>query len=164
MIFLAIPWMTWLSRMCGGGPPKLSWGLDQWLLPLPYLLFFPYISWWVIPAYLGAVLALRSGHGRGFDYHLPFKVGSEPEKIEWIIPKSLPVKIQKILIMALTGLCVTILTTLALALHGLWLAAFLLAISGILKAIAYFLPKTEWAELARGFFLGCGFVAAMMVI
>ena len=28
----------WFSRMAGGGPPKLPWGLDQWLYALPYLI------------------------------------------------------------------------------------------------------------------------------
>lgn len=26
----------WISRMCGGGKPKLPWGLDQWIYALPY--------------------------------------------------------------------------------------------------------------------------------
>lgn len=164
MIFLVIPWMTWLSRMSGGGKPKLPWGLDQWLLPLPYLLLFPYITWWAVPAYLGAVLGLRLGHGRGFNYNEPFKPGSKPEKVEFLISKNLPVKIQKILIMALTGLAVTMIAGLLLLTMKFYAAALFLLLSGVLKALAYTLPKTEWAELARGFFLGCGFVAAIMVL
>ena len=156
--------MTWLSRMCGGGWPKLPYGLDQWLLAAPYLLFYPVIGLWVIPAYLTAVLGLRLGHGRGFDYNLPLKEGAEPEKVEILIPKSLPVYTQKILIMALTGLAVTLVCGVTLAFHGFYIAGVILALSGALKAVAYFLPKTEWAELARGLFLGLGVVTAFVVI
>lgn len=156
--------MTWLSRMAGGGWPKLPFGLDQWLLALPYLLFYPVIGWWVIPAYLGAVLGLRLGHGRGFDYKLPFKVGSDPEKVEWVIPKSLPVSVRKFLIMALTGLCVTLILAVLLLAYGYLLPALIVALSGIAKALAYFLPMTEQAELSRGFFLGLGVVAGYMLI
>ena len=162
MIFV-IPYMTWLSRMAGGGWPKLPWGLDQWLLALPYLLFYPAIGYWVILGYLGAVLGLRLGHGRGFNYNEPFKTGSQPEKVEILIPKSLPVKYQKILIMALTGLAVTIVLFSILILSGHILSGLILAVSGTLKSIAYFLPRTEWAEYTRGFFLGCGVYFGLML-
>lgn len=163
-MILLIPYMTWLSRMCGGGPPKLPYGLDAWLLALPYLLFFPVISYWVIPAYLGAVLGIRLGHGRGFDYSLPFKPGSEPEKVEILIPKYLPVKYQKILIMLLTGLAVVLLSCAFLLMHGHIASGLILALSGAAKALSYFLPKTLWAELARGFFLACGVYFGLMLI
>lgn len=161
---ILIPYMTWLSRMSGGGWPKLPWGLDQWLLALPYLLFYPALGWWVILGYLGAVLGLRLGHGRGFWYDRPFKEGSTPEKIEIFIPKNLPVNIQKILIMVLTGLAVTIVLAACLLLHGYWIASLIVAISGAAKAFAYFLPKTEWAELTRGALLSFGIIGAIYFI
>jgi len=164
VIWLVVPYMTWLSRMAGGGKPKLPFGLDQWLLALPYLLFYPVIGWWVIPAYLGAVLGLRLGHGRGFWYNEPFKIGSEPEKVEILIPKGLSVKIQKMLIMALTGLSVTLILSALLLAYGYWLPSLIVAVSGIAKALAYFLPRTEWAEYTRGFLLGLGVVMALMLI
>lgn len=149
--------------MCGGGWPKLPWGLDQWLLALPYLLFYPVIGWWVVPAYLGAVLGLRLGHGSFFHYGLPLKEGRTVEKIEYIMPKSLPVWTYKVLGMFLTGLAVTLVLSLCLAIQGHFLASIVLAISGASKAIAYFLPRTEWAELARGFFLGLGVYFGIML-
>lgn len=138
--------------------------LDAWLLPLPYLMFFSQIGWWVIPSYLVAVLGIRMGHGRGFGYQLPFKEGSKPEKIERIIPSSLPVRLQKFLIMALTGLMVTLGFSLCLAFEGYLIGAFVLGLSGFSKSFAYFLPTTELAEYARGIFLGVGFVVAGYVI
>lgn len=164
MIWFVIPWMTWLSRMAGGGPPKLPYGLDAWLLCAPYLLFYPFIGWWVIPAYLIAVLGIRLGHGRGFTYNEPFKIGSTPEKVEWLIDDSLPVKTQKILIMFLTGFAVTLTLGFILNIYGHILAGLIIYSSGMLKAVAYFLPRTDWAELVRGFFLGLGVVLAYMVI
>lgn len=156
--------MTWLSRMAGGGWPKLPYGADAWLLCAPYLLFYPAIGWWVILAYLGAVLGIRLGHGRFFDYDLPFKVGSEPEKIEVLIDDSLPVKTQKILGMFLTGWAVTLTLGFILNIYGFLLAGFVIYVSGMLKAVAYFLPRTDWAELVRGAFLGLGVVAAYLVL
>jgi len=150
--------------MAGGGWPKLPWGLDAWLLALPYLLFWGAVGPWAILGYLGAVLGIRLGHGRGFDYGKPFKEGSKPEKVEILIPSSLPVKYQKILIMSLTGLAVTLVAAIVLASHGHWLSALIIAISGAAKSICYLLPKTEWAELARGFSLGLGVYIGFMVI
>ena len=156
--------MTWLSRMAGGGWPKLPWGLDAWLLALPYLLFWGAVGPWAILGYLGAVLGIRLGHGRGFDYGKPFKEGSEPEKVEILIPSSLPVYVQKFLIMALTGLCVTLILAVLLLAFGYWLPALIVALSGIAKSLAYFLPKTEWAEYARGVALGLGVYVGLLVI
>lgn len=164
MIWLCVPFMAWLSRMSGGGWPKLPYGLDAWILAAPYLLFYPAIGWWVILAYLGAVLGVRLGHGRFFDYDLPFKVGSEPEKIEVLIDDSLAVKTQKILGMFLTGWAVTLALGFILNIYGFLLAGFIIYVSGMLKAVAYFLPETWHAEIARGFFLGCGVVAAFLVL
>lgn len=150
--------------MAGGGWPRLPWGLDQWILSAPYLLLYPLIGWWIIPSYLTAVLGLRLGHGRGFNYRIPFKEGSEPEKIEFLIPKNLSVPVQKFLIMFLTGLAVTLVASIALALHGHWIFALILALSGAAKSVAYFLPRTEWAEYARGAFLGLGLFMVLLPI
>lgn len=164
MIWLTIPYMTWLSRMGGGGPPRLLWGLDQWLLGVPYLIFYPQIGYWAILGYLGAVLGLRLGHGRFFNYGLPFKAGSEPEKVEVLIPQSLPIKWQKILGMTYTGLAVTLLVSILLLAQGQWMPSMLLGISGAAKCLAYFLPETQYAEYARGAFLGLGVSLAFMVL
>lgn len=154
--------MAITSRMNGGKwPIDLPWGLDAWVMSIPFLLLYPLIGWWSVLGYLGAVVGIRLGHGRGFNYHLPFKVGSIPEKVEYIIPKYLSVPIQKFLIMFLTGLAVTLVASIALAAHGHWIYALILALSGAAKCLAYFLPRTEWAEYTRGIFLGIGFVIVL---
>lgn len=157
MSYLLIPLMSILSRMNGGKEPiDLPWGLDAWVLAAPYLLLYPMIGWWVVPAYFGAVVGIRLGHGRGFRYDEGFKPKSVPEKVEILIPDNLPVWAQKALIMLLTGVAVVLVASVALAFHGyLWQAAVLL-LSGGLKTAAYLLPETEWAEYARGAFLGLG--------
>lgn len=156
--------MVLWSRAHGGGWPKLPYSPDAWLLCAPYFLFFPAIGYWTIPAYLGAVLGIRLGHGRGFDYHLPFKPDSKPERIEVLIPSNLPVYWHKALIMLLTGLAVTLVASVVLAFHGYLGASAILALSGALKTASYLLPKTEYAEIARGLFLGLGVVLAYGMI
>lgn len=156
--------MAWMSRCCGGGKPKLPLGLDQWLLAAPYLLFYTHIGYWVIPSYLLAVLGLRLGHGRGFNYKEPFKPGSQPEKVEFLIPKNLPVYVRKALIMGLTGIAVCLIAAISLAAHSFYLAALILALSGALKAVAYLAPKTEISEYLRGGFLGLGLVIVLYLI
>lgn len=155
--------MTYLSRMAGGGWPKLPWGLDAWLLAAPYLLLWPLTGGWVVLGYLGAVLGIRLGHGRGFQYSEPFKPGSYPEKIELIIPDSLPVKYQKMLIMLLTGLAVTLVMVVILSLHGFIVPGAILALSGALKMVAYFTKTTESSELLRGLFLGLGVYLVLLI-
>lgn len=164
MIWLCVPYMTWLSRMCGGGRPRLPWGLDQFLLAAPYLLFFPQIGYWVILGYLGAVISIRTGHGSFFHYSLPLKEGRTVEKVEYIMPKNLPVFWYKALGMFLTGIGVTIATAVALAFQGFYSAGAILALSGALKAVAYLLPKTEYSEFLRGGFLGLGVAISHMLI
>lgn len=164
MIWLAVPFMAWLSRMCGGGRPKLPWGLDAWLLCAPYLLFYPVIGWWIVPAYLGAVLGVRLGHGSGFNYWQKLKTLRTVEKIEKIISGALSYHAQKVLIMLFTGLAVTLVLGVALVATGHYLSAGIIALSGAAKAIAYLLPRTEWAEIARGVFLGVGVRGGIMVL
>jgi len=158
-----IPFMAWMSRCCGGGFPKIPFGLDQFITALPYLLFYPQIGWWSILGYAGAVLGLRSGHGMGFHYNRPFKEGAKPEKVQILIPSSLPVWARKALIMLLTGLAVTIAPAILLCANGFYLAGAVLALSGGLKAVAYLAPRTETSEYIRGGFLGLGVVIALVV-
>lgn len=160
----SIPYMAWLSRMSGGGEPKLPWGLDQWLLSLPYLIFIPQVGYWIVPAYLSAVLGLRLGHGRGFHYKIPFEPGSEPERVEAVIPDSWPVYWQKFSIMALNGLAVTLMLAIVTLCHGYVLSGLILALSGALKSLAYMTRKTEDSEYLRGAFLGLGLLLAYLLI
>jgi len=164
MIWFVVPFMTYVSRMAGGGWPKLPYGLDAWILAAPYLLFYPAIGLWILPAYLGAVLGIRLGHGRFFQYKQPFKAGSEPEKIEFLIDDTLPVYWQKFMGMALTGFAVTLTLGFILNLYGFIAAGLIVWLSGALKAIAYMLPETWHSELLRGAFLGLGVALAYGMI
>lgn len=159
MIWLTIPWMAFMSAASGGNP-KIPLGLAQWLLAAPYLIFYSQLGFPVIGAYLSAVVFLRTGHGRAFHYQLPFKPGSKPEKIEAIIPDFWPVWVQKMSIALLTGLGVTLVLSVSLAIMGHYASAGILALSGALKASAYAVRSTERAEVLRGVFLGCGVVGA----
>jgi uncharacterized membrane protein len=158
---LLIPYMAVLSRAHGGGKPHLPLSLDAWLLAAPYLLLYPLIGLWVVPSFFVAVLFIRTGHGSFFHYDRPHKEGRTVEKIEYIMPKGLSVYWYKVLGMFLTGLGVTLVASIALALHGHWIFALILALSGAAKSIAYFLPRTEWAEYARGSFLALGLIIVL---
>jgi len=164
LALLSLPYMIIGSRAHGGGKPDIPWGLDAWLLPLPYLIFTPQLGWWIIPAYLFGVLGIRLGHGRGFHYNEPFEIGSKKEKVEYLIPSSLPVYWKKFLIMLLTGLGVSICVGLSLSLTGHVASGVLLGLSGMGKALAYFHPKTEVSEYLRGAFLGLGVFIAYLLI
>lgn len=160
---LCIPYMTIMSRAHGGGWPKIPFGLDAWILALPYLLFWPVLGWWTLLGYAGAVVGIRSGHGSGFHYWDKFKKTRTVEKIEALISGALSYHVQKVLIMALTGLAVPLVCAIALAAHGFYLAGGILALSGGLKAVAYLAPKTEQSEYIRGLFLGLGVVIALVI-
>lgn len=50
--FFIIPYMAYLSRMCGGGWPKLPWKIEHILYALPFALLYPIIGWWCVPCIL----------------------------------------------------------------------------------------------------------------
>lgn len=150
----------WLSRMCGGAPPKLPFGLDQWLYGLPYLLIgvpamlmvtawsksaSKWNKWYpatLLAAYLSAVIGKRTGHGGGMDLgHSPEEPGKgrEAEKIEYLIlwlDGQLSKYWYDALLLALTGLLVTVPAGILVAFISPFWGAFL-AVSGITKPIAY---------------------------
>lgn len=155
LIFIFALCGGWLSRMCGGGPPKLPWGLDQWLYAIPYALIampvlLPFAAWVgisekhrkYVPAILlfpfaGAFAGKRTGHGNGID------VGRMPrgkdEALEFII-KPLHGKIPEywydVLLLSVTGLAVPILAGAIVAFINP-LAGLFLALSGLTKGPAY---------------------------
>ena len=67
----------WVSRMCGGGWPKLPFGVDQWLYAIPYAVIafisllstvgglsapYPYFIWiWPVAALIWAAMWKRNG-------------------------------------------------------------------------------------------------------
>lgn len=150
----------WLSRMCGGAPPKLPWGLDQWLYALPYLVISlpaslavaalastkkenrKYFSSIALLPYTAAFLGKRTGHGGGMDLATNNKEpgqGREAERLEFLI---LPLhgKISQYwydtLLLAITGIAVTLLAGI-LVMFVSFGCGLLLAISGLSKAPAY---------------------------
>lgn len=173
MVFLVAIYMAYLSRMCGGAPPSMPWGLAQWLYAIPYLYFG-------IPAYLCAVLGKRTGHGRGISLNEPMKPDSKPEKLEclilWAQPR-LPVYSYKCLILAVTGLAETLAAVVICLIFSAWPQAAIMALAGLSKPIAYMIgwlvypsgsgrgipqlnEATQIGEALYGAFIGlaCGLV------
>lgn len=158
----------WLSRMCGGAPPKLPLGAEQWLYGLPYLLimalplafaarinhsklnrFYPET---IVMAYFLAVTGKRTGHGGGMDLGHSLSEpdnGRTKEKVEYLI-YWLHGRISRYwydaLLLSLTGLFVTIPAGLVIAFINPFWGVFL-ALSGITKPIAYIIG---WAIYPTG--------------
>ena len=129
----------WLSRMAGGAPPKLPWGLDQWLYAIPYAFHAPVTSWWAILGYAGAFLGKRTGHGVFMDLGT-WEKPTDDERLEFII-KPLKGKLHPywydFLGLALTGISVSLLAGVVLSASGHILPGIILALSGLTKAPAY---------------------------
>lgn len=146
----------WLSRMAGGGPPKLPWGLDQWLYGVPYaLIALPVLaplaaymgvkeknsrialSILFLP-YIGAVAGKRTGHGGGIDMGT-WADPREDERLEFII-KPLRGKISEYwydaLLMGVTGVACTLIASIMVWSVDVW-GGLALALSGLTKAPAY---------------------------
>lgn len=156
----------WISRMCGGAPPKIPWGLDQWLYALPYLIVSlpgtialgaylglknkdkAYFKAAVLAPYLGAVIGKRTGHGGGIDLGT-WTEARDDEALEFLI-KPLHGRISEywydVLLLSVTGLMVTI-----MAGSIVWfvdpLAGALIILSGIMKGPAYMIG---WAIYPKG--------------
>lgn len=81
-----------ISRMAGGGWPRLPHGLDQWLYAIPFgatVLWIAPLSYmqfmYAILAYATAFGGKRIGHGRGISLNEPMKPDDKPERVEHII-------------------------------------------------------------------------------
>lgn len=115
---------------------------------------WPVIGWWSALVLIFTTLGVLTGHGRGMSLGI-LKLIGDPEKIEilikWLIPH-IPVYWYKVLILALTGLAVTLPA-------GIVLGSPILALSGALKALAYMIGwkwcyrHTEAGEFLTGVFL-----------
>lgn len=141
----------WLSRMCGGAPPKLYFGVDQFLYAYPYALVASYflisLPSYLFPAafsvaYIAAIVGKRTGHGGGMDLgHSPEEPGQgrTPEKLEYLI-LGLHGRIDQYwydaLLLAITGMAVTLVPGLILMVADPFWGA-VVAVSGITKAHAY---------------------------
>ncbi len=162
----------WLSRMCGGAPPKLPFGLDQWIYALPYLVislpaatpvaaFFDGMAekkrWFrfiVLLPYTAAFLGKRTGHGGGMDLASNNKepgAGREAERLEFLILPlhgKIPQYWYDALLLAITGLAVTLLAGVTVCFFNVQ-AGLLIMLSGILKAPAYMIGRAIYPN-SRG--------------
>lgn len=163
-----------ISRMCGGGKPKLPLGIDQWLYAIPYgvitYLYSQSILWSVL-AYLGAFLGKRTGHGGWMDLGTWTKP-REDERLEFII-KALHGKIYEywydFIGLCLVGLAVSLMSAVIVGSVSP-LAGFILMLSGALKAVAYSIgwkirrKPTEIGEFLTGIFGYAGIAIAYLII
>lgn len=153
----------WISRMHGGGWPRIPYSPDAWLYALPYgaIAFFAANIWWAIPAYLIAVMGKRTGHGNfmSLDHYKGATHGDE--RLEFIIkplrPHLSPYWYDA-LGLALTGSVVALGTGIVLAPTAPILAA-VLVLCGAGKALAYMVgwkvsvdKPTEIGEFLTGVF------------
>lgn len=130
---------------------------NQLCFALPYaftVYAFTQNWWWTGASLVIATLGLLTGHGGGMDLGRVIKEDRDDETLEFFI-KPLRGKISEywydVMLMAITGLAVTLLP-------GIFAANPLLALSGILKAPAYmlgwkFFDGTEGGEWITGGFL-----------
>ncbi len=163
----------WISRMCGGGPPKLPWGIDQWLYAAPFALMgFPaagIISAWcgfklcwtkniesegfgfelllLVLCFASVFLGKRTGHGNGISLGRSPKGDDEPFEL---FIKGLHGKIPEywydVLLLSFTGFMTVLIPAVVVAPFNLFAAA-LLILSGLLKGPAYMIG---WAIYPEG--------------
>lgn len=147
----------WLSRMCGGGWPKLEYGMDQWLYALPYFAVFVIDGYTIqnvgfgLLAYLAAVAGTRTGHGQYLSlgrWRQDPKKGQMDEKLDFIVRffygyQTRPNRARDIFGLVVTGLAVTLLAGILLAVQGHFTAGILVVISGALKPLGYMLEDAH---------------------
>jgi len=98
---------AWVSRMCGGGWPKLPWGLDQFIYAIPHgvlgavlayvvlnehpnasdalwLTICTYLVFTLIP-YANTFAYKRAGHGQWFDMGTTLKKLLSTERLDFIV-------------------------------------------------------------------------------
>lgn len=156
----------WISRMCGGAPPKLPWGLEQSIYALPYMVAalpatVTFGAWAfsrtreresfksaIILPYLCAFIAKRTGHGGGIDLGTS-TVPRKDEKLE-VLTRPLRGKLSEYwydaLFLSVTGLAVTLLAGVCIAVVAP-LSGLLILVSGLLKGPAY---MAGWAVYPKG--------------
>ena len=181
-----------LSRMCGGMKPKLSWGLDQWIYALPYGAL-PTVALWALNpfvaaglgflSYAGAFLGKRTGHGGWMDLGTWLKERSD-ERLEFVgkfIRGKIPEYWYDAIMLSVSGVAVSLVASASIAVVNP-LAALPTLIGGPLKPLPYMLgwklhPKgespskiheldeaTEVGEAGTGFlgYLGLGLSAILL--
>ena len=166
---LTITTLTLVSRSCGGGRPTLPSKGEQLLWAFLISTFAFDVTTFIL-SLIVAFVSKVTGHGRGFHYGIPFKAGSTPEKVEqWFIAPIFKLckipyeeKYVKPLIMGITGLGATAVLGASYAfVYHEYLAGFILAVGGSMKAVAYLTKKTELSEYLTGTFVGISLGLAM---
>lgn len=146
MILLAALIWSHISRMCGGGWPKLPFGLDQIIYAIPHgLLGYVALGWWGLPAYLFAFIGKRAGHGQWFDMGTSAphndQTGKKPEKLDiivnWIMGPDDGSYRRDFIGMAISGLFIALGSVICLFLAGHPLLAVLIACGGLSKPVGY---------------------------
>lgn len=154
----------WISRMCGGGWPKLPYGLDQWLYAVPhgivgYLATEKY-GWWAVlgclGAYFCAFLFKRTGHGQYFDLGTTTKLLVKAsgklnvERVDFIVswlmgpdPNTVregPGSFRRdYLGMCVTGILLSLGTSIALFTGAYWQLALIVLSAGATKGLWYYI-------------------------
>jgi len=181
---LLIPFMASLSRMSGGGAPKLPLGLDQWIFALPFLILLldAGCGWLAIPGYICAVAGKRTANAPFLDLgtSTAWRATSLTKFLGWLRGR-VPEWQYDAAGLALGGLAVVLGPALLIGLHGqIWAAVGLLA-SGGCKALAYVIgwrwsarlrarldpdlqEPTGLAEYLTGAFHGIGVLLAWLLI
>jgi len=130
--------------------------LNQIAFATPYMaVCWPVLGWGSLAVLVVTTLAVLTGHGRGMSLREPLR--GEPDTLEFVVSWAqpyLPVYWYKALLLAVTGLAVTLPA-------GIVLMNPLIALSGILKAVAYMIGweffrhevATARGEFFTGFFL-----------
>lgn len=171
---------AFVSRMCGGGKPRLPWGLDQFVYGLPYLLCGS--GFWCLLSYAGAVIGKRLGHGQYFWLKALRGNPDNDESFDFIVAWLFGPDVdgprrywRNFFGMFLSGIFVPLISCVVLLTQGHVLAAAIIFAGGAMKPICYavcqadikFLPArlrgTEGGEYTTGFF-GWGSVALAAVV
>jgi len=176
---------AWLSRMCGGAPPKLPLGLDQWLYAIPYgvvgFLTGGYI--WAAVAYATAFIGKRTGHGQYFDLGLnKIPPGDNVEKVDFIV-RLLYGKDEggnfwrDLFGLTLTGVLVSIGAGVGLIFNSHYILGAVILLTGAAKGLAYvighklptipipwFDEATAVGELLTGLFAGLGLAFTIITL
>lgn len=169
--------MALVSRICGGGKPKIPFGLPHWIYSIPFaIITAPFIGYWSILVYFLTMVGKRLGHGGFFD------LGTWPhprdkEKLEYLIlwlKGRVSERTYDTIGLALTGVFVPLPAAVALASVNP-LASLVLLISGALKASAYRIGwyyhtgnhggrATIMGECLTGAYNALGIIMAYMLI
>lgn len=183
----------YLSRMCGGAPPKLPLGLDQHLYAVPYALV-TYLALNVsgasvaimaigtFLAYLGAFLGKRTGHGQYMDLG-SWESKVDPERLDSVVRLFWGPDINTLedtskgnywrdfTGLVVTGFLVSIVASLALLFTGHLLLGLGVLLGGAAKGVAYMIgwkspigKPTEIGEFLTGVFGGLPLVYALIIL